>query len=310
MEVKTFSEYLRCKKFFPLSVSIGDFDGIHIAHLALIDKMKEVAKTYNTKTAIITFDPHPSVIIKNSYNYTYLTPLSEKIEILSKCDVDYLIIVEFDKQLSQIKPIDFLRDYLEKINVKNVVIGFDFTFGVDGNGKACDIQPLSGGRITTFIMPKLTYQKSKVGTTLIKKQLENGEIEVASKLLGRFYHIKGIVVEGKKIGRSINLPTANIKILDSYAHVKPGVYGVIIKIDGRKYIGLANYGHNPSFNHNDNLTFEVNIINFNKSIYDEQVDVYFVSYIRDEQKFDSIEDFLIQINKDKENIINRVLPFV
>ena len=159
-------------------------------------------------------------------------------------------------------------------------------------------------------MPKLTYQKSKVGTTLIKKQLENGEIEVATKLLGRFYHIKGIVVEGKKIGRSINLPTANIKILDSYAHVKPGVYGVIIKIDGRKYIGLANYGHNPSFNHNDNLTFEVNIINFNKSIYDEQVDVYFVSYIRDEQKFDSIEDFLIQINKDKENIINRVLPFV
>lgn len=310
MEVVNFNEYLKNNDNFELSVSIGDFDGVHLGHQALIKKVKELSKIHNTKSAIITFEPHPSIVLGKTDEYEYVTPLNEKIKVLESYDLDYLILIDFNETLMKTSPQDFVVNYLLKINVIDVVVGYDFTFGSNKLGKACMINQLSRGKIRVEIIDEIKYKTSKIGTTLIKKELKNGNLTDVYNMLGRFYRICGIVSRGRGVGRTIELPTANIITNENYVKVKPGVYGVIVTILGNRYIGLANYGHNPSFNYKNELTLEVNIINCNHDLYNQNIIIDFVTYIRNEQVFVSKLEFLEQIEKDKKKIIEIVNKYL
>lgn len=283
-----------------LIATIGQFDGIHIAHQYLINETLRLAKEKNLKSAIITFDPHPDFLIKKSSNETYVTPLNEKIAFMKKFGFDYMVVIQFDLSIMNMLPIDFVNNILLTNGVKEVVVGYDFSFGKKGMGKAIDIESLSSHQIMTHIIDKKCINGQKIGTSLIKEYLEVGKMEEVHQLLGRFYQISGEVIHGRQIGRTIHVPTANLKVSKEFATIKKGVYLVLVTVENRKYVGIANLGNNPSFNYHEHMVFETHIIDFTGDLYGKTLAIEFVKYLREEVKFPSVEAFLEQIKKDIE----------
>ena len=309
MEIIDFEKYQKIAKD-DLVVAIGQFDGFHVAHQVLLDKVLEIGHKNNYLTGIITFNPHPDYVLKKTNECTYLITIMDKAKILAHLGFDYMIIVNFNEKVASTLPQDFVNDYLLSIHVKEVVVGYDFCFGYKGLGRAGMITSLSNNQIKTTIIDEIKYQDEKLGTTLIKKLLASGKVDLVTKVLGRPYCIEGKVVSGRQIGRTINLPTANIQFSNSFVQVKTGVYGVIVEHNGHKYLGLANFGNNPSFNYHLNPVLEVHLLNFSGDLYGEYLKVYFIEYIRDEITFDSKEKFINQIDIDKAKIINDLSPLL
>lgn len=300
MELVNFFEYLKKDNLPFLSVTIGDFDGIHLGHQKLLDETIKQANN-GLKTAVITFSPHPDVILKNKTGFELIS-LDEKRLLLEKWNFDYLIVIPFTKEFSCLAPKMFITDFLVKINVKKVIIGSDFSYGKGGVGKPQQISMYSEHQIDVTIMDELYYNNKKISSTDIRNYLINGSLEMAKKFLGRNYSFSGVVVKGKQIGTSIGLPTANIKVIDNFVKIKKGVYAVKIFIDDKEYYGMMNVGHNPTFNYSIQLSIEVNIFNFNQNIYGKNVIVECFKFIRDEILFDSKEAFLSQIEIDYQQI--------
>ena len=286
----------------PIVAAIGQFDGLHVAHLTLIKKTIDIAKENNLKSAIFTFDPHPDFVLKKDLSNAYVTPINEKINLLSNLGLDFMFVIKFDLNIASIEPYDFVNNILINNYVKEVVVGFDFSFGKFGKGKAKDITSLSNNIIKTTIIDEIKYNEEKIGTTLVKQYLKLGKVDEVYKLLGRYYKIKGTVVEGNKVGRTLNLPTANLKVDKQFANIKPGVYAVKVNIKNIEFYGFANLGYNPSFNESVDMVFETHIFNYSNNLYGETLEIELLSFIRDEIKFNSKEEFLNQINKDKENV--------
>ena len=298
--------YLEFEKYkknnVPIVATIGQFDGLHIAHLTLINTAVEIAKNKNIKSAIFTFDPHPDFVLKKDLTNAYVTPINEKIKLLSNLGLDYMFVIKFDLNIAGIEPADFVNNILVNNNVKEVVVGFDFCFGKYGKGKASEIYSLSNNAIRTTVIEEIKYNDEKIGTTLVKQYLKLGKVEEVYKLLGRFYKIKGTVVEGNKVGRTLNLPTANLKVDKQFANIKPGVYAVRVLIENRPYYGFANLGYNPSFNESIDMVFETHIFDYSDNLYGSTLEIELLSFIREEIKFKSKEEFLNQINIDKEKV--------
>lgn len=282
-----------------LVATIGQFDGLHIAHQMLIEKVLEIAKEKKLKSAVITFDPHPDVILNKNTQNTSIMTLNEKASIIETMGIDYLIIIKFNKKVAEMTDSEFVNQFLLKINIKEIVVGLDFCFGKGGKGKANNISSLANDKINTTIISTKTYQNEKIGTAMIKSMLLNGDVLQASKLLGRYYRISGEVKKGNQIGSSINLPTANIEINNNEAIIKAGVYASRIIIDGKYYYGFSNYGNNPSFNKRNNNILETNIFNFSGDLYGKYITIELIDYIREEKVFNNKDDFLKQIVKDK-----------
>lgn len=287
-------------------ICIGEFDGFHLGHQSLINKLEEISLNNHLKKGIITFEPHPDLILKKISNKSFITPFNDKVKLFESLNIDYLVVIPFNIKLMKTSPKDFVINYLMKLNVKEVVVGYDFTFGEGGKGTPENIEFYSLNNIKVTVIPKVEFNGEKIGSSLILDLLEKGKIEEANKLLDHPFHIKGDVIPGNKIGRTINLPTANIVYNKDYAKIKTGVYAVKVEYQKKSYIGLANLGHNPSFNFRDDLSLEIHILDFNDEIYGEMLDVYFISYIREEIKFESKDDFLKQIEIDKIKIRNKV----
>ncbi len=290
------------KNNIPVVATIGQFDGLHVAHLSLINNTIDIAKNKNLKSAIFTFDPHPDFVLKKDLTNTYVTPINEKIKLLANLGLDFMFIIKFDLDIAGIESIDFVNNILVNNNVKEVVVGFDFCFGKYGKGKANEITKLSNGVIKTTIIEEIKYNEEKIGTTLVKQYLKLGKVDEVYKLLGRYYKIKGTVVEGNKVGRTLNLPTANLKVDKQFANIKPGVYAVRVLIENRPYYGFANLGYNPSFNESIDMVFETHIFDYSDNLYGSTLEIELLSFIREEIKFKSKEEFLNQINIDKEKV--------
>lgn len=279
---------------------IGEFDGIHFAHQALIKKVVEVSKLKKLKSAVITFDPHPDYVLNKSSKEKYITPLSDKALILEKMEIDYLLVINFDNRLSNLSYIDFYDFFLKSFDT--IIIGYDFKFGYKGIGSP---EKLTKLHKNVIIIDKIIYSNKKIGTKDIVSQLLNGNLEFVNKILGRNYKVTGKVIEGSKIGNKIGYPTANLLILDKYYEVKSGVYCVNVLYENKGYLGIANYGVNPSFNKVDIPRLEVHIFNFEKDIYNEVISVEFIEYLREEIKFENIEQFLKQMKKDCDYCISK-----
>lgn len=286
-----------------IALAIGFFDGLHLGHQQVIRQMMDIADHLKLKKAVMTFDPHPSVVLNPEKKRTdYLTPLEEKKRMLSSIGIDYLFIVPFTSRFAQMDESSFIRDYLTLNKVKHVIAGFDFTYGRFGKGNMLKLALDKDGFDVTTVTKQALGQE-KISTTKIRHDLKEGRIEEANAQLGRPYKITGLVVQGEKRGRTIGFPTANVMPDEDYVLPKLGVYAVTFKqlSTGRSYKGVCNIGVKPTFHDPavSAVSIEIHIFDFSESIYGERVEVNWHAFIRPEQKFNGIDALIAQINADK-----------
>lgn len=281
----------------PIVACIGYFDGFHVGHMALVEQVKQEAKKHKAKTAMISFHPDPWSVIKKSTHITHLTTLSDRIELAAEAGIDYWIIIQFTKELSQLSPQEFLNKMLCKLPLITLVAGFDFRFGYLGEGDVSYLQK-NNDCFNTIVVDQVSDDQNKISSTRISGEIINGNVDKARELLGRAYSIRGIVVHGNKRGREIGFPTANLDFPMEYLPPKQGVYVGAVLLKNKLYEAMINVGHNPTFNSKNNLSIEAYILDFHQDIYDQEIRVLFYKRIRDELKFDSIQQLIDQMNED------------
>lgn len=295
------------KKSESCAMCIGYFDGLHIGHMALVKKTIEIGNQYHLKKALFTFNPNPSVFLKKSLENHVILPLNERAVILEDEGIDFMYIIEFTLEVAQLSPNEFINKIILPLNVKQIICGFDFRFGEKGAGTGNTLQLLSNQMFGVTIINEVDDSNhQKISTTNISAFIENGKMESAFQTLGRHYFIKGVVQHGKKNGSKIGFPTANILILENYIRPKIGVYAVKILFEGKEYLGMANYGLHPSIDALNQELLEVHIYDFHQKIYGKEIKVNFVKYIREEIKFNNIENLKKQLIIDK-ILINNLL---
>lgn len=281
-----------------LAACIGYFDGVHLGHQVLIDKTIEIAKKKGIKSALITFDPDPWTIINNRNKVNHITPMKEKIRLLSKTGLDELVIVKFTKDLSKLSPQKFIEQVLIPLNVVDLIAGEDFKFGHMGKGNVDFLKENASVFFETHVLEFKEDQDTKIGSTKITQAILRGECDRVEAMLGRPYTIAGYVMQGNREGTRIGFPTANLDVTDEYIIPKQGVYAGYVEVKGKTYKSVLNIGHNPTFNESDTLSIETHILDFNKIIYGELLKQSFVVRLRDEIKFDSVEALVEQMNED------------
>ncbi|MEH7388693.1 bifunctional riboflavin kinase/FAD synthetase [Bacillus sp. JJ1474] len=290
----------------PLSIALGYFDGVHLGHQKVIKKAKTIAEESGFKSAVMTFDPHPSVVLGKSVKHVeYITPLHDKVELIAKLGIDYLIIVNFSREFASLLPQEFVDQYLIDLNVKHVIAGFDYTYGRMGKGTMETLPFHSRDKLAFTVVPKLVSNNEKISSTLIRSMIREGRMEDISPILGRYYSTNGIVIHGDKRGRTIGFPTANIELNDDYILPPTGVYCVRINVNGKWHEGVCNVGYKPTFNKemSKKPSIEVHIFDFNQEIYGQEVKVEWHLHLRKEQKFNGIEELVAQIEMDKRSAL-------
>ena len=293
MEVVNVEKLMKNKE--KLAVAIGFFDGIHLGHQKVITHATRFAKENRTKSMVITFDRSPKVALGFAKNDGYLTPMNEKLRILEEMGVDYALI--FDATLLNMSADEFINEYLLKIGVCYVSVGFDFRFGRSGDGDT-ELLRRHGGFKVNVSAPVL-MAGTKVSTTAIKQYLIKGDLDLVNKMLGRPFSVSGKVIYGRQLGETIGFPTANIKLAENYLLRLRGVYATASYIDGVRYVSMTNVGYNPTVNLANDLSIETHILNFDGDIYGETLRIDFIEKIRDEIKFDGIDALIAQLEKDR-----------
>jgi riboflavin kinase/FMN adenylyltransferase len=298
--VKLFKNFSIDKKYKRSIVLIGNFDGMHLGHQKLFKLAQSYKKKYNLKIGVINFDPMPKMFFNQSLKNFRLSNISQKINLLKKLKVDFIITKKFDKVFSKTKSINFIRQILfQKLNAKFIFVSNNFRFG---NKREGDVNLLINHELDydyKVIKPKPLITSNKImSSTLIRNLLENGYLDKANKLLDRKWCIEGNVQKGRQVGKKIGFPTCNIDIKD-YVLAKPGVYAVkVLRKNNSKYIkGIANLGYRPTFNQKK-ILLEVHLFNFSGNLYNKYLSVEFLKFIRKEKKFKNVNQLRAQITKD------------
>ncbi len=283
-------------------VTQGTFDGVHVGHKQILANIVQLAKEQNGQSIIVTFHPHPrQVLFKDENNIKLLTTLEEKIDLFTEIGLDYLIILPFDEILSKMSAANFVRDILvEKIGVKTMVVGHDHRFGKNREGSFDDLKEYA--EIYSFEIIEIAahdINQAVVSSTKIRTSLVNGDIATATSFLNRYYSITGKVVDGKKLGKTIGYPTANIEVVNNDKLIPAnGIYAVKIKHFDINYDGMLSIGNNPTIE-NAKWSIEVNIFDFDKTIYGDELTIYFIARMRDEVKFGDLNDLKMQLKVDE-----------
>lgn len=283
-------------------LTVGSFDGVHLGHKSIFENLIAISGKQNLESVIITFDPHPRKVLGIAdKNFKLLTSLDEKIELFEQIGIDQIFIIPFTKEFSKLTYKQFVESILvEKLRVREMVIGHDHHFGKDREGRIDKLIDL--GKTHGFSVKQIspfTTDSKIISSSLIRQLLEEGKIENANEFLGRQYSIKGKVVKGDGRGKGIGFPTANIQLEDEDKVVpKRGVYAVDVVHENEVFKGMMNIGNRPTFNF-DPLTLEVHIFNFDVYIYGNLLKIRFKKYIREEKKFSNASELKNQLNDDK-----------
>jgi riboflavin kinase/FMN adenylyltransferase len=296
-------------------LTIGNFDGVHIAHQNIINKTINLAKNQGLKSAILTFEPHPIAFL-NSHNPQFknnfrIINLAQKLNILLSFPLDYIIILPFNYLLSNINADDFIQKILiDKINAKSLVVGYDFTFGKnrEGNFKTLENYNFDLHEINPIKFIDNNQHEITISSSQCRNYLKNGDIINLNKILGYNYSIQGDVISGEKLATKLGFPTANIKYNPHFIAPKFGVYASKISFKNSKnpfknisYNSITNFGIKPTFSKDSLPIFESHIFNFNENIYGKNIKIEFLDFIRDEKKFSSVEELKNQIRMDINN---------
>jgi riboflavin kinase / FMN adenylyltransferase len=289
-------------------VTLGIFDGVHRGHRVLLDRLINRADEVHGESVVLTFHPHPRLVLeKDNRGLTFLTTMEEKISLLEKSGVANLVIIEFTREFSLMPACDFVNDVLiGRIGTRYLIVGYDHHFGRRGEGDFNTIVKCTES--SEFKVEKvegLESEKGAISSSLIREALLTGKADIAAELLGYRYSLSGKVIEGKKLGRTLGFPTANILPSDSHKLIpQKGVYAVEVFVEGRKYPGMLNIGSNPTVSDDPEFrSIEVNIIGFSEDIYGSPISIVFVRRLRDELKFESLQALIDQMDKDKQATI-------
>jgi len=274
----------------PCVVTIGNFDGVHLGHQALLAEVKKRAHVLKLESAVITFEPNPKDYFSQNKPQTRISSLREKIELFNEIKIDRVHIIKFNQEFSKVTANEFISVLIKKLKVKEIVVGEDFCFGV---GREGSIKQLSESSMELNIKNKILMDGKRISSTLIRNLLANDKLDEANKYIGRPYSISGKVVHGEKRGRKIGFPTANIHM----RHNRPPLKGVFA-VKFQKHFGVANLGIRPSIKGEKKLQLEVHLLNFSSDLYGQHVSVIFLKKLRDEKKFKSLDELKEQIKLD------------
>lgn len=282
-------------------LTIGTFDGVHIGHQKIIQRLNEIKKGHQQRSVILTFYPHPRRVLDHSNDIKMLTTLEEKIQLLENFGLDDLIVEPFTKEFSRLSALDFVRNILVlKLQLKKLVIGYDHQFGKNREGNF--EQLIEFGELYGFEVEKISAQEIEhvsVSSTKIRKAIEGGDIDTANKYLGYHYLLTGDVVKGQGIGRKINFPTVNLHINEDFKLIpKKGVYVVKAKFRNEHSYGIMNIGFRPTVG-GKGQTIEVHLLDFSGDLYGSRMQLEVLTRLRDEKKFENIEELKEQIGKDE-----------
>lgn len=285
----------------PVAAAFGFFDGLHLGHKALIDATKKYADEHDVKSAVITFDPSPSLVLKKFSDRREITPMNEKQRLLEQWNIDVLFVIDFNEHVAAIDHEVFLDQLITSIDLVHLVVGFDFHYGYKGAGDVSSLENYAQTHnlFSLTVISEQDYNGEKISSSAIRDAIAAGQVEEVVPLLGRFYCISGAVVHGFKRGRTIGFPTANIP-LDSYVMPKFGVYVTRFYIDGEIYQGITNVGLAPTFDDDIPALTETFIFDFSGDIYGKTATVEFLHYIRPELKFNSVDELIERMNEDAE----------
>ncbi|MBR9853189.1 MAG: bifunctional riboflavin kinase/FAD synthetase [Algicola sp.] len=289
-------------------VTIGTFDGVHLGHRKILERLTNNAKNTGLKSTVLTFFPHPRMVLQKDVDIKLLNTLDEKKQILETLGLDYLIIHPFTKQFSRLSSIDFVRNILvNSIKSKKIIIGYDHRFGRNRNANIQDL--ISFGNTFDFEVEEIPAQEIddvSVSSTKIRKALLEGDVETANSYLNYAYMLTGTVSKGKGLGRDFGFPTANLHIAEEYKLIpKNGAYVVKSQIQGKEYYGMMNIGFNPTVD-GSRKSIEVNFFEFEGNLYDKKIQVQLLHRIRDEHKFNSVEELKEQLKKDKSHSLDLI----
>jgi riboflavin kinase/FMN adenylyltransferase len=293
------------------AVTTGTFDGVHLGHKIIIERLIAAARTIGGESVLLTFYPHPRMVLFPDDDQIKMlnTPL-EKENLLQASGIDHLVVIPFTKEFSRLSSLEFVRNILSNtLKAKKLVIGYDHHFGRNREGSFAHL--LEFGSLYGFQVEEIPAQDIDhvaISSSKIRQALASGDLNTANSYLGYEYSITGKVIKGKQLGRTIGYPTANIEINDNYKLIPAiGVYAVKIKYALNIYNGMLSIGKNPTVTENGPLTIEVNIFDFDLEIYNKQITVYFYKKLRNEEKYDSINQLKSQLAIDKENALKYLI---
>jgi riboflavin kinase / FMN adenylyltransferase len=294
---KNFKDYHSEK---PLALSLGMFDGGHLGHKYIIDELKKVGSENDLETAILTFWPHPRFVFNPNEDLKLLNTIEEKKVLMEKYGINNLFLKEFDDEFRNLTGEEFVRQILiEKLNVKYLIIGYDHSFGKNKSGNFELLQKLSKELdFEVEQMEAINIHENNISSTKIRNALLAGNIKEANEMLGYSYSVSGTVVHGKKLGRTIGYPTANIEADSIKLLPKKGAYIVEVFVNENQYKGMLSIGTNPTVN-GEKLTVEVYILDFNENIYDQNITVKFRDFLHEEIKFEGLEKLVERLDEDK-----------
>ena len=283
------------------AVTIGTFDGIHLGHQEILSRLIESSKNKDLNSVVLTFFPHPRIILNKYNEVKMIDTLDEKIIHLNEIGIDSLIIHPFDRNFSLLSANQFIKDFLvDKLKIKHIIIGYDHRFGKGREASVTDLKNYANDYdFTVEEIKAQEIEKITVSSTKIRNSINQGDIKTTEKYLGRYFNLTGKVVKGDGLGKKINYPTANIFIEETYKIIpKDGVYLVETIIKDKLFNGMMNIGHRPTIGTNVK-SIEVHLFNFNEDIYGQVISIKMISKIRDEKKFSSIQALKEQLVKDE-----------
>jgi riboflavin kinase/FMN adenylyltransferase len=288
------------------AITIGTFDGVHIGHRKILERLINDAKKTNLRSTVLTFFPHPRMVLQKDTEIRLLNTIQEKIKILEHIGLDYLIIHPFTLEFSRISSTEFVRDILvNELKAKKIIIGYDHRFGRNRNANIQDL--FAFGNTFNFEVEEIAAQEIddvSVSSTKIRNALIDGDIKTANEYLGYNYMLTGDVKKGKGLGRQLSFPTANLFIAEKYKLIpKNGVYVVKSILNGKLFYGMMNIGFNPTVA-GSTKSIEIHFFDFNSDLYGQNIQVDIIERIRDEHKFKSLEELKTQLLKDKETSIS------
>ncbi len=284
--------------------TIGFFDGVHVGHRFLIKELQDWGKELNMPSAVITFPEHPRQVLHSDYRPKLLDTFQEKMERLETTGIDYCIALDFTYELSLYSAADFIRLLAEEYHVKGLLIGYDHRFGHD-RSDGFEQYVEYGGQVGMEVRKASPYDEEniRVSSSEIRRLLQEGKVEMANALLTYPYQLRGRIVSGYKVGRTIGFPTANIEVDSPYKLLpKVGVYAVWVELLGKRYKGMLYIGKRPTLQNGDNLTIEVNILGFSGNAYNDEITVSFVYAVREDKTFESVEALREQLERDRQMV--------
>ena len=284
----------------PLALSIGMFDGVHLGHQSIIKKLNTISQSKNLESAILTFWPHPRKVFNPQDDLKLLNNIDEKTYLLQKNGLQHLFLKEFDEDFRNLTGEEFVKQILvEKLQVKHLIVGYDHTFGKNRSGDFSLLKkmgPELGFEVEQ--VEAVNYKGINISSTQIRNALSNGNVILANEMLGYNYSISGNVIHGKKIGRTIGYPTANIEVDALKLLPKKGAYIVDVFVKNQHYKGMLSIGTNPTVA-GKVISVEVYILDFDEDIYDQEISVNFREFLHEEIKFNGLEELMVRLDEDK-----------